>query len=152
MGGSAGGQASVEFMMTYGWAMIIAAAVVVVLIGYGVFDLSSIAGEHIPDGTAFTIADHKLNTTSLTLVLGNIGGEKVQINQIAVTGDAAGTYLTKFNLTASGQSSPVEITVTGLNSSALYKTKDITVSVSYDNLQTGLSNNVDTMKTKMKVQ
>jgi hypothetical protein len=76
------GQAALEFLMTYGWAILIVIAVVAALYAMGVFKLPTgglgKCSPCFPPGSAFAYVDHNPDT----LVL-QVGPHNVNITEIA---------------------------------------------------------------------
>ncbi|MFH7880587.1 MAG: hypothetical protein QXI09_01095 [Candidatus Aenigmatarchaeota archaeon] len=63
-------QAALEFLMTYGWAILIVVAVIAALYAMGVFRLptTGISKPVFPPGTPLTYVDHNLDSLVLTSV------------------------------------------------------------------------------------
>jgi uncharacterized protein (UPF0333 family) len=86
------GQAAMEFLMTYGWAILAAVIAIGVLAYFGVFT----PGKYV-SGTAivsapFYIQAHNVKTTAVNLGIKNNGGEVYNITSITVgTGCATTT-------------------------------------------------------------
>jgi hypothetical protein len=78
------GQAAMEFLMTYGWAILVA-IVVIGLLGY--YYLDSISQRHAGMvNPPFYLNAHRIDeTTGLTLELKNNGGETYNITSVAVS-------------------------------------------------------------------
>ncbi|RLG18945.1 hypothetical protein DRN67_03700 [Candidatus Micrarchaeota archaeon] len=102
------GQAAMEYLMTYGWAILVIVIVLAALLYLGVFNV----GQRVPDQCNFNVGvqcqSPKLTASSLTLTLTNSLGNKINIcaitcddtqtvdgvTPIATTAcDAAGEYL-----------------------------------------------------------
>jgi len=153
------GQTALEYLITYGWAILVILVVLAVLWYYGIFNPSRWAGEQVGSFTAFNVMDHKFTSTELQLRLANKLGQNIRITAVGVkkSGDTA------YNLnTSTTLASPVDLnanseaTVTvPLNTSSLgASTGDIVsldVSIIYDNLQSGLTGKVDTTTMNLKV-
>jgi hypothetical protein len=73
------GQAAMEYLMTYGWAILVIVIVLAALLYLGVFNL----GSKVPDQCRFkvgmTCTDAKMTPTGLTIQLQNTGGSKMTI-------------------------------------------------------------------------
>ncbi len=76
------GQAALEYLVTYGWAILAIVIIAGVLWYSGVFNPSRFAGEKQCSGfDAFICQDYRLNTTgSLTLVLNNKVGGSITVS------------------------------------------------------------------------
>ncbi len=100
------GQAAMEFLMTYGWAILAAVIVIGVLASFGVFSSSN----YIPtqctlsapfgcDGNQVAAVDLLPNPGTggnIQLVLRNGGGQTYNITDITITG--CGSYTTPFTM------------------------------------------------------
>jgi|SRR3989344_2963873 len=81
------GQAAMEFLMTYGWAILAAVIAIGVLSYYGVFS----PGKSLPDictlNAPFGCVEFKVDaTTGVTMILRNGGGEGLTISEVTVEG------------------------------------------------------------------
>ncbi|MBS3093823.1 hypothetical protein J4456_04570 [Candidatus Pacearchaeota archaeon] len=95
------GQAAMEFLMTYGWAILAAVIAIGVLAYFGVFT----PGKYT-SGTAIVTAPFYANAwnakpAGVTLELQNNGGETFQIESVDITN--CGIDTTKVNVTASSK-------------------------------------------------
>jgi hypothetical protein len=83
------GQSALEYLITYGWAILVILVVLAVLWYYGIFNPSKWAGEMATSGSAFqtSVVNTNLKATSLGLTLNNIAGSALTVNSITVTGD-----------------------------------------------------------------
>ncbi|VVC72221.1 Uncharacterised protein [uncultured archaeon] len=77
------GQVSMEFLMTYGWAIIIMLAVVAVLFLLGVFNPPTPSGCVVESG--FACRGYKINTSGLTLNLIQSTSHPIGISAFACT-------------------------------------------------------------------
>ncbi|ODS42641.1 MAG: hypothetical protein MSIBF_04890 [Candidatus Altiarchaeales archaeon IMC4] len=72
-------QSSLEYLMTYGWAILVISAIGLVIWQMGVFKVS--CPEKIAQGfSEIEVLDYKVTTSGVTLVLVNNGGSRVDIN------------------------------------------------------------------------
>ena len=87
------GQAAMEFLMTYGWAILAAIVAIGVLAYFGVFSPGKIAGSNAIVNNPFYAASWQVNTTTVNLELLNNGGDTVKVWNVTVTGTgtSAGT-------------------------------------------------------------
>ena len=123
------GQAAMEFLMTYGWAIIIVIAVVAALYAMGVFKLPkgglAKCSPCFPPGSALAYVDHNADT----LVL-KVGPNKVSnVRVYAPSGNAT-------NFSTFDPGSTVTLNSTGLFSG------DVQVTVEYKDEESGLLHNV----------
>lgn len=151
------GQTALEYLITYGWAILIILVVLAVLWYYGVFDPSRWAGESANCPSSFSVLDYDLaqlnasaGTGTLTLVLGNTVGNRIKVTGIVVSGDAVGTgsFTTELAPNADGTFN-VSIS-SGLTGSTgdLY---DLDAAITYDDLRTGLTGKSVTCDIKKKL-
>jgi hypothetical protein len=83
------GQAAMEFLMTYGWAILAAVIVIGVLASFGVFSPS----KYVP--TACTLSaplgcdESAASTTAVSLVIRNGLGESIDVSTVAISGCGA---------------------------------------------------------------
>jgi len=79
------GQAALEFLMTYGWAILAAIVVIGVLAYFGVFS----PGRYAPQACAVTAPFYcnaaNAKTTGLTLEFKNQGGETFTVSNVTVS-------------------------------------------------------------------
>ncbi len=88
-----------EFLMTYGWAILAAIIAIGVLGYYGVFNPSKYIGGSAIVNAPFFANAWSVNTTTVTLELKNSGGETLNITSTAVSG--CGTDATDYTVNAS---------------------------------------------------
>jgi len=76
------GQTALEYLVTYGWAILAIVIIAGVLWYFGVFNPSRFVEERTCGGsTRFACLDYKVDTAgTLTIVLGNKGGTSITIN------------------------------------------------------------------------
>ncbi|SRR3989344_1518983 len=85
------GQAAMEFLMTYGWAILAAIVAIGVLAYFGVFSPGKIAGSNAIVNNPFYAASWQVNTTDANLELLNNGGDTVKVYNVTVTGSGTST-------------------------------------------------------------
>lgn len=140
------GQSALEYLVTYGWAILAIVIIAAVLWYTGVFNPERFRGGKEGTGfSVFTYSDHVISTTNVTVVLGNSVGR-------AITVVAAGTQV---NGVDCQDNLPQNVAPTGLvtitcsNSGGAVVTGpagsgyDVGVSIAYTDSQSGLSH-VDT--------
>jgi len=85
------GQASMEFLMTYGWAILAAVLAVGVLAYYGVFS----PGNSLPNICAINAPlgcdEHIVNSTNVRIIARNGAGDSITISNFSVSGCGADT-------------------------------------------------------------
>ena len=85
------GQAAMEFLMTYGWAILVVLIVIGALAYFGVLSPSTLLPEKCTFPVSLTCTDHKVAQTSITLILLNGAGRDMTVNRIAASSQALGT-------------------------------------------------------------
>jgi len=117
------GQTALEYLITYGWAILVILVVLAVLWYYGVFNPAKWSGESVAEGSAFKVVDKQLSTTNLRLIFGDKTGSQTTISKVEVTGDVVGSVdlsATPVVIPAGGQmNSTSAITVINLAPSAV---------------------------------
>ena len=104
------GQAAMEFLMTYGWAILAAVIAIGVLAYFGVFS----PGKYV-SGTAivsapFYIQAHNIKATNVSLGIKNNGGEIYNITSVLIGTGCATTTLPGV-IAAEGVNSTIDIIV-----------------------------------------
>jgi len=79
------GQAAMEFLMTYGWAILAAVVVIGVLAYFGVFSPSKLLPSSCTVSAPWGCDEFSIDTTGVNLVLRNGGGENLWLNDTAIT-------------------------------------------------------------------
>lgn len=129
------GQAALEFLMTYGWAILVVIIAISVLSYYGVLN----ADKFLPDKCfitpGVTCLSHKATTDTLDLVLQNELGQDVTITQIAVksctfstatalrSGDKATLSFSSCSFGTAGAKLKTDMNVTYRDEELIYHTK-----------------------------
>lgn len=85
-------QSAIEYIMTYGWAILIIVIVVALLYSFGVFSPSSSLSQTSTGFEPFTVLSQACSSGGLVLRLGNSAGSSVEIFNASVVG-ASGTQL-----------------------------------------------------------
>jgi len=79
------GQAAMEFLMTYGWAILAAVIAIGVLAYFGVFNPGSYVSNMVSVNPPFGSSQElSIQTSGITFVLRNGGGSNAEINNITV--------------------------------------------------------------------
>ena len=149
------GQTALEYLITYGWAILVILVVLAVLWYYGIFNPARWAGESVTEGSAFKIVDKNLQVGTLKLTLGNKAGTTVAINSINVSGDVYNTalYTTGLPETVVAGANIVgtyEIPVAGLSAGSVGSFARFTVTVNYD-VVGGITSKTDVAQFSIKV-
>jgi len=88
------GQAALEFLMTYGWAILVVIAAIGALAYFGVLSPDRFLPEKCTLPSGIVCADHSATTSQITLVIQNSQGFAMSTVSVAVNGtgcDATGT-------------------------------------------------------------
>jgi hypothetical protein len=79
-------QTALEYLMTYGWAILIVIIVGAALYSLGVFSPGTWTGKRTTGFAQFQMVDFKFTTGgNLTMIIGNRLGKTVQLNKVVVT-------------------------------------------------------------------
>ena len=88
------GQAAMEFLMTYGWAILAAVIAIGVLAYFGVFS----PGKSLPNictiNTPLGCEEHQVNASGVRLIIRNGAGDSITASTINVTGCAEQSAVT----------------------------------------------------------
>jgi hypothetical protein len=84
-------QAAMEFLMTYGWAILVVLAAIAALAYFGVLSPEKILGEKCLIETGLACVSHKVEPTQVTLVLAQNTGKTLTIDSITV-GSCSGSF------------------------------------------------------------
>ena len=83
-------QAAMEFLMTYGWAILVVLIVIGALACFGVLSPSTILPEKCTFPVSVTCADFSVGSTTITLSLVNGAGRDMNIGNVSATSEALG--------------------------------------------------------------
>ena len=79
-------QAAMEFLMTYGWAILVVLAAIAALAYFGVLSPEKFLPEKCVLQPGIACVSHKVEPTKITLVISNGLGRTILINSIDVSG------------------------------------------------------------------
>lgn len=131
------GQAAMEFLMTYGWAILVVLAAVAALAYFGVLSPDRFMPEKctLPSGTA--CLDFSASTTSAQIVIQNAAGFDMDQVNISLTGDMEASCEPNSTTLTNGQKN----TFTCTPNSGTFQTgkNQASVVVEYQNRQSLLS-------------
>ncbi len=131
------GQSALEYLVTYGWAILAIVVVAAVLWYFGVFNPGNFASQ-ASSARGFgdvSVLDQRYNSTTLSLVLGNSVGQNIYVTDISVAG-TSGT-VGDANIAAGGQTT---FTVTAVGDCGVAGSSyDTAVTITYTNNKTGLA-------------
>ena len=83
-------QAAMEFLMTYGWAILVVLIVIGALAYFGVLSPSTLLPEKCTFPVSLTCTDHQVLPGSITLILQNGAGRDILITRISASSEALG--------------------------------------------------------------
>lgn len=120
------GQSALEFLMTYGWAILIMLVVLSVLFYIGVINPRNAAGNSLVFQPGFTAYDYAINSTGgLYLDLGNGQGDTIVITGIACSTESNGTANSGSVEVGNGErklvTSSIPVNCTGADAGQFYK-------------------------------
>ena len=146
------GQTALEYLITYGWAILVILVVLAVLWYYNIFNPAAWGGPQVISGTSFLVLDYSLQgapnittNSTMAIVLGNKGPAPLNITNLAISGDLSGADNNAgagWLLTGAGN---ITISDIGLSSVGSGQTVSFTILMTYDNKQTGLTDKGDTL-------
>ena len=84
-------QAAMEFLMTYGWAILVVLAAIAALAYFGVLSPEKFLGEQCIVEPGLACTSSKVEPTKITLVLAQNKGKTITIDSISV-GSCSGTF------------------------------------------------------------
>ncbi len=127
------GQAAMEYLMTYGWAILIVIAVVAALYAMGVFKLPTggvaKCSPCFPPGSAVAYVDHTADDLVLT-----VGPHDIKVT--AVYNDAGACTCSAGTNVVQAAQSKFTLTCAGCFSG------DVSVTIEYEDQESGLTHNV----------
>jgi hypothetical protein len=135
------GQGALEYLMTYGWALLIIVVVGSALYSLGILNPATYTQSTCTGFQYFQFRDQKITSTTYDLEVLN-GNRDIGINSL----DVDGNLLTVVNTPAGTHSAGSSFLMTGTGAPTTKATGDsysVTVTVSY-NVTGGIQNNVDT--------
>lgn len=133
------GQAALDFLMTYGWAILLVVLVAAALFVLGVFNVGSFVGSKAVGFTEIAVPAFRVDTTgSLTLKLQNQAGSPITIDSVNATyGTTSASTAPAVNIGVGATSDTITVgTLTGLNSGDSYA---ITLKIQYTDRSTGFA-------------
>jgi len=80
------GQAALDFLMTYGWAIALVVIIAAVLFALGVFDVSNFVGNKAAGFSQVAVKGWNLNTLgTMTMKVSNQAGVQVRVDAVSIT-------------------------------------------------------------------
>ena len=135
------GQAALDFLMTYGWAIALVVIIAAVLFALGVFDVSNFVGNKASGFSGVAVAGWQMGTNGvLAMKLSNQVGQQISINSVSVIVGQSNSTLSGLPVQLStGQSTGILNTSSSLgnfNNSAGYTAQ---VTIGYTDLSAGFN-------------
>ena len=138
-------QAAMEFLMTYGWAILVVLAAIAALAYFGVLSPEKFLPEKCLMETGFTCISSKVEPSQSTLVLQNGYGRTVIINRVDI-----GTCSNTFNNTLTSEDQ-FTFVLTGCNNGVTKEIFKGEIIVKYTEKSTNLSKTAyGTINTKLE--
>lgn len=134
-----------EYLMTYGWAILIVIIVAAALYALGVFNPATWAGSSVTGLSGFNVPSGgwKLSSTgAFTMILKNQAGARINVTTFQATYGSLIAYSSAaFNGTSVelAPNAQQTMTVNGLGSPSSGTSYSVKVDIIYDNLDTGLT-------------
>jgi hypothetical protein len=148
------GQAAMEFLMTYGWAILVVIAAIAALAYFGVLDPARLLPERCQSSAGMDCVDKaSITATQVTIALRNNIGFDANVTDVAVTG-ATCSGADEAAAGASGSFVDLSTAEVTVDNNDVFKIRlntcgltvgdkfDGTVTVSYENTETGLTHDV----------
>ena len=85
------GQAAMEFLMTYGWAILVVLIVIGALAYFGVLSPSTLLPEKCTFPVSLSCTDHTVGQAQITLIMLNGAGRDMVVKSISASSQALGT-------------------------------------------------------------
>ena len=135
-------QTAMEYLMTYGWAILIVIIVGAALYALGIFNPSTYSQSTATGFQGFQVPSGGWQFTSsgqLTLMVKNMAGSNINITSVQATYSGTTATNSSIGMTSFAPGSQFTIVITGLGSPSAGSAYSIPVTISYTNLDTGLS-------------
>ncbi len=140
------GQAAMEFLMTYGWAILVVLAAIGALAYFGVLSPESFLPEKCMLEPGVDCTGFKVTPTETTLVMRNGMGRDLTVNGVAIGNCNSTTGDVEFK-----NGDMVTISLTGCSNGALGDRFDSDIAIAYTEKISGLSKTMGgTMTTKVQ--
>ncbi len=85
------GQAAMEFLMTYGWAILVVLVVIGALAYFGVLSPATLLPEKCTFPVSLSCSDFQVTGTKINLILQNGAGRDMTVTQVSASSQALGT-------------------------------------------------------------
>ncbi len=134
------GQASLDFLMTYGWALLIIVLIVAALFSLGIFDAGTFLGSRSSGFTQIGVSAWRIDSGgNMTVQLRNRAGNDVNLTLINATlNNQSITYNTTTKL-ANGKASASILVGNFSNAPSSGGSYSVNMQITYTDLSTGFS-------------
>ncbi len=146
------GQSALEYLVTYGWAILIIVVIAAILWYFGVFNPAKWTTAKQSGGfSSFTVTDFVIGATNTQLVIGSTSGNALTITGMNETDGTnyASSYTCSSDTVSPGSTVNCNLTTPSLGSAG--DTVDLTITISFSDKKSGLSH-TDTGFLKGKVE
>ena len=130
-------QAALEFIMTYGWAILVVLVAIGALASFGVLDPGKFLPNRCLIAQGIACIDHKATATSLVISVKNSLGHDVTVDAVKAQ---ACTALGSQGTLVNGATNPTTYTLTCVNSGSKYNGQ---VNITYTNPDTSQQHNAE---------
>ena len=114
------GQAAMEFLMTYGWAILVVLVAILVLAAFGVFDYGSAIPQQCLITGGMSCVDYKISPTEIRMHVMNNLGAAADINEVRLVNNRGeNCTVTGYPVTIPG-GSRVQFNATGCISGSVF--------------------------------
>jgi hypothetical protein len=136
------GQAALDFLMTYGWAIALVVIIAAMLFAMGLFDVSNFVGSKAAGFSGVAVKGWKLDTAGqMSLKLTNQVGQPITINAVTVTvGTASANALgSPANVSVGADTSTLNTSATAFGTQAAGSGYTAKVTITYTDLNAGFN-------------
>ena len=130
------GQAALDFLMTYGWAIALVVIVAAALFALGVFDVSNFVGTKAAGFSGVAVQGWQVSGTALSLKLTNQVGQKINITGVSATIGTSTNVNSTAVVLSTGETSTT-INVAGFPSQTSGAGYQASVKVNYTDMNSG---------------
>jgi len=136
------GQAALDFLMTYGWAIALVVIIAAVLFALGIFDVSNFIGNKAAGFSGVAVQGWRMDTTGLfTLKLANQVGQQINVTAISVNvgSTTVGMNTTAFTLAPGAASATLTSPVAAFGTQTGNTGYTAKVNINYTDMNTGFA-------------
>ncbi len=130
------GQAAIEYLMTWGWMIVVIAVVSAALYSLGVFNPSTWVQKSVRGFSSFSVEDWVLSSTSLTVTLASKEDSKINVTEISASSDTVSCSGAQSRVLNPGEKATLTAACTGVPPAGTGVTLEVTVS--FRDLESGL--------------